>query len=364
MTDGLYSDGTVNNSDGYNIKLNYVKNMKNVKNLNKLFHVNLNSNIEIGSKNDFIDNVDNNDNINDNVIDDVIDDVIDNGYDNSDHNDDNDKVDKTKSDDMDDTIDDTTGDDDIDDIIYDNDYGRNIINKMVDDITDNILDEMNNDDKNIKKNQQLKIKKYKKPIIKFTLYDAVKTVDERSLYAKVNRYFRTKCTDDQIYKMIRIINNEDTTSLRLLNWFAMKHSATMEALQIAHDDGNIELFDVKISYKARLKTHSKKYFDPFRRGKRFDYYYDKKDDSKFIETTLCQLNFFRWLFMHNLMDYVDNNFEYLKQKMGIYEKKKKDTKKKEKEKIKKTIVKNKKEDIKVKIKRFNDNDSSKLVIII
>ena len=354
MTDGQYSDSTVtNNSDGYNIKLNYVK---NIKNLNKLFHVNLNNTIEASSKNAFVaNNIDNKvDNKVDNNIDDNIDNVdnnVDNNIDVVDNNDESNKVDEIKIDDIDDTIDDTmddTGDDvmddDMDDIIYDDDYDRNIINKMVDDITDNILDEMNNNDKNIKKNQQMKIKKYpiKKPIIKFTLYEAVKTVDERSLYAKVNRYFRTKCTDDQIYKMIRIINNEDTTSLRLLNWFAMKHSATMEALQIAHDDGNIELFDVKISYKARLKTHSKKYFDPFRRGKRFDYYYDKKDDSKFIETTLCQLNFFRWLFMHNLMDYVEDNFENLKQKMGVYEKKRKIPKKKKKKKLKKQSSKIKK----------------------
>ncbi len=201
---------------------------------------------------------------------------------------------------------------------------------------------------------------------KIPLKEAIKTVEERSLYTKIDRFFKTECSDDKIQKMIKIINNEDQISLRLLNWFAMKHSATMESLEIIDEDGNRELFDVKISYRARLNTHSKKYFDPFRRGKRFDYYYDKKNGEKTVETTLCQLNFFRWLFLHDLMDYVEDQFDNLKQKMGSYnnvEKKKKETKK-EKESQKKTIVKNKKEDIKIKVKRFNEDNTSKLVIII
>lgn len=208
----------------------------------------------------------------------------------------------------------------------------------------------------------------KKPIKtkKIPLKDAIKTVEERSLYTTIDRYFKTECSDDKIQKMIKIINNEDQISLRLLNWFAMKHSATMESLEIIDEDGNHELFDVKISYRARLNTHSKKYFDPFRRGRRFDYYYDSRNADKFVETTLCQLNFFRWLFLHDLMDYVDDQFDHLKQKMGSYnnvEKKKKETKK-EKESLKKTIIKNKKEDIKIKVKRFNEDNTSKLVIII
>ena len=43
--------------------------------------------------------------------------------------------------------------------------------------------------------------------------------------------------------------------------------------------------------------------------------------------------------------------------------KRKETKK-ERESQKKTIIKNKKEDIKIKVKRFNEDNTSKLVIII
>lgn len=242
-----------------------------------------------------------------------------------------------------------------------------------DDTSDNISEgtdnqDTNNQDTNNQENNQKTNNKQekKKPIKteKMVLSEAVKTVDERSLFAQVDRFFRT-CPEEKINKMVKIINNEDAISLRMLNWFAMKHSATMESLDVVGPKGNIELFDVKISYRARLNTHSKKYFDPFRRGKRFDYNYDPKDPTKTVETTLCQLNFFRWLIMHNLLDYVANHFNDLKQKMGLHnnvEKKKKETKK-EKEKMKKTIIKNKKEELKISVKRFIDDNTSKLVIV-
>ena len=209
-------------------------------------------------------------------------------------------------------------------------------------------------------NSEVKGKKKCRINEKMSIKEAVKTVDERALYIKVHRYFKTKCTQEQIQKMIDIIINNNIISLRLLNWFAMKYSATMKALEIKKDNGYIELFDVKISYKARLNTHSKKYFDPFRRGKRFDYYYNKNE---YIETTLCQLNFFRWLMLHNLIEYVEKNFNTLKQKMGVYEKNKKILKKEKKNK-KKTVVRNKKEEVRLKVKRFKEEDTTKLVIII
>jgi hypothetical protein len=116
-----------------------------------------------------------------------------------------------------------------------------------------ISEESNSD---IKNNSKKKSRVSEKMCIK----EAIKTVGERALYTKVHRFFRTKCSQKQIQKMIDIIINNDIISLRLLNWFAMKHSATMKAMEVKTKDGKIELFDVKISYKARLNTHSKKIF--------------------------------------------------------------------------------------------------------
>ena len=229
---------------------------------------------------------------------------------------------------------------------------------------DNISDETSDTNK---KSKDSSGKKKIRPIKtkKVALNVAIKTVDERSLYAKVDKFFRTECKEEMITKMINIINNNDPISLRLLNWFAMKHSAVMTPLEVIKND-KIELFDVKISYRARLNSHSKKYFDPFRRGKRFDYYYDPNDKEKCVETTLCQLNYFRWLFLHNLMDYIEDHFDVLKHKMGNFNNVEKEKKKikKQKEKEKSTILKNKKEFQKIKVKKFNEDTTNKVVIVI
>ena len=194
---------------------------------------------------------------------------------------------------------------------------------------------------------------------KLELKDAVSTVDERALYTTIDSFLKKECTQEQLERMIKIIAKEDKISLRLLNWFSMKHSAAMEGLEVQGANGKIEIFHVKISYKARLKAHSKKYFDPFRRGKRFDYYYAQ---DKCIETTLCQLNFFKWLFTYKLIDYVNNNYEMLVKKMAIYEKKKKAQKIKKKEK--KINQKEKKDPPKASIKKFSDDVNTKLILVL
>ena len=199
---------------------------------------------------------------------------------------------------------------------------------------------------------------YKKKELK----EAIKTVDERSLFMAVDRYFKKECTIEQLNRMAKIIEKEDKISLRLLNWFSLKYSAYMQGMEMLSENGKIEIFHVKISYKARLKAHSKKYFDPFRRGPKFDYKYDLNDLATCFETTLCQLNFFRWLFVHKLLVYVDHNYDALIKKMAQFEKKKKDIK------IKKKVLdikeKNKeptrKEETIINIKKFKEDFNVKL----
>lgn len=235
--------------------------------------------------------------------------------------------------------------------------------------TDKTNDEANDEstDKNDNDNESQTSKKGKKRKVKtkkLPLTEALKTVEERALYTKVDKFFRKECSQKDKDKMVKIINNEDELSLRFLNWVGMKHSATMPALEITNPDGTVTYSDVKISYKARLDTHSKKYFDPFRRGARFDYQYDTTDPTKTVETTLCQLNYFRWIIMLGLLKYIEEHEDQLKNKMSSFnasEKKKKEVKK---ENAKKKTIKKKKQELKIKVKRFTEENTSKLVIFV
>lgn len=244
---------------------------------------------------------------------------------------------------------------------YDNDTKSEISSKKNSDQIINNSDITYSENSETSETSSKKKKRKASSENKMKIKDAIKSFEENALFAKINRYFKKTCDKEDIEKMILIINENHEISLRLLNWFAMKYSSTIESLDIIRNNKK-ELFDVKISYNAQLKSHSKKYFDPFRRGTRFDYNYDINDKTKIIETTLCQLNFFMWIFSNKLMDYVEKNFKFLKEKMGNYEKKKKEIKKKE-IKEKKKIVKKKKTIIKDNNK-FNNNVSTKLVIVI
>ncbi len=60
-------------------------------------------------------------------------------------------------------------------------------------------------------------------------------------------------------------------------------------------------FNVYLSYRSQLKAYSKQMFDPFRRRDRMNLYYEPE---KYIETTLGQMNFFRWVIQNGILDYI------------------------------------------------------------
>lgn len=134
---------------------------------------------------------------------------------------------------------------------------------------------------------------------------------EAFYYKMIDRFFRD-CTEEQIVKMLNIINKESEISLRILDWFVTRHSKK----KIDFDLNNDEIFDVHISYKAQLKSYKKTYFDPFRRRKKFYYNYDKNNMKKQVYTTIGQLNFFRWAISNNIIEYVEKNLTQLTKAMN------------------------------------------------
>lgn len=140
---------------------------------------------------------------------------------------------------------------------------------------------------------------------------------ETCCYKDVDKYFKKSgvCT---IKKMIDIIEKESDISLRILDWFVTRYShkndTSYKLRESDPDDINIH-----ISYKAQLKSYKKRYFDPFRRRQKFKYYYDSYDKNgkkKWILTTIGQLNFFRWAFSNNVIDYVEKNHKNISKAMN------------------------------------------------
>lgn len=122
------------------------------------------------------------------------------------------------------------------------------------------------------------------------------------LMLSVSRFFKQK---SNLMQMLPVITGKSRISLRLLDWFVTNYSKKKSTNIIVQTEGNnIMYFNVFLSYKAQLKAYSKHHFDPFRRRDRISFYYEK---DKFIETTIGQLNFFRWAIQNNILEYLNDH---------------------------------------------------------
>jgi hypothetical protein len=152
------------------------------------------------------------------------------------------------------------------------------------------------------------------------------TQKELCYYKMIDNFFTEVCTE-QKQKMIDIVNRDSKIStnlssklsLRLLDFFVTKNTRKNSQMQLLND----EYFDIKISYKSQLKAYKKRYFDPFRRRKKFIYKFKNTENNLEIKTTLGQLNFFKWAFSNNIIDYVEANIIQISNDMVVENKKKK-----------------------------------------
>jgi len=147
---------------------------------------------------------------------------------------------------------------------------------------------------------------------------------------------------------IDILNGNSKISLRLIDWLVTHYSKSNNIQYWIDTKSNIiykkipsnydnayklKKFNLYSDYRAQLKSFSKKYFDPFRRHERISYIIN---ENLTIETTLGQLNFFKWFFKHNIYYFVVNNHHDITNDMSSnsknksYKKKNIETIKKEK----------------------------------
>ena len=86
--------------------------------------------------------------------------------------------------------------------------------------------------------------------------------------------------NDNMEKILPIINGESLVSLRLIDWFATNYSKkNYTVYPLKMKNGENKRFKVYIDYKLKLKAYSKKRFDPF----------------------------FRWALENKILDYINQN---------------------------------------------------------
>jgi hypothetical protein len=113
-------------------------------------------------------------------------------------------------------------------------------------------------------------------------------------------------------KMISIINGTSKISLRIVDWFVTNYSKKNYCV-IENVETN-ERFKVYNDYKLKLKAYSKKKFDPFCRWDRINVPYK---DTMCVQTTLGQLNFFKWTIENKILEYIENNYSTIENDMNL-----------------------------------------------
>ena len=125
-------------------------------------------------------------------------------------------------------------------------------------------------------------------------------------------------------KLLEILKEENKISLRIIDWFVTNYSkknniyysifeTPMKKKTFMHENNKmLKQFNTYHAYKSQLKSFSKKKFDPFCRRDRLTF----DCNGSPIETTIGQLNFFKWAIDNLIIDYIKNNYEEIEDDMN------------------------------------------------
>ena len=121
--------------------------------------------------------------------------------------------------------------------------------------------------------------------------------------------------NDNLDVMLQIINGHSKISLRIIDWFATNYAKkyfTVYAINNEYSKGS-RRFKVYVDYKLKLKAYSKKRFDPFCRWDRITIPYK---NGTFIQTTIGQLNFFKWAIENDIVQYIEQHYDTIENDMN------------------------------------------------
>jgi hypothetical protein len=127
----------------------------------------------------------------------------------------------------------------------------------------------------------------------------------------------------RIEEILPILTGTSPVSLRLIDWFVTNYSKKnnvsyplTEPLPNAATEATIaRQFMVHFHYKRELKAYSKRLFDPFCRRERISF--QVRGQPPIEETTVGQLNFFRWALEKGVVAYILANAADIERDMNV-----------------------------------------------
>lgn len=124
---------------------------------------------------------------------------------------------------------------------------------------------------------------------------------------------------DNLRTMLKVVAGETRVSLRIVDWFVTNYAKKFYTVyNIPADTTSLvpqqdRRFKVYTDYKLKLKAYSKKRFDPFCRWDRINIPYTATSS---IQTTIGQLNFFKWIIDNNVVAHIEANYEEIETDMN------------------------------------------------
>ena len=113
-----------------------------------------------------------------------------------------------------------------------------------------------------------------------------------------------------------IVSDSKKLSIRMVNWFvtnyAKQHFTVYDVPPLKEGQAERRFF-VWTNYKSTEDSYSKQMFDPYCRKQRVLIPYK---EAQSIETTVGQLNFFKWAIMNKVLDYIVNHFDAIETDMS------------------------------------------------
>ena len=167
------------------------------------------------------------------------------------------------------------------------------------------------------------------------MVDLINTSNELLLNSLTSFY-----TNNEEYKIIlkKIINGKHELSLRMIDWLVTRFAKSNNIIYWINDNDDkiynylpenddlikndkFKKITLYLDYRAQLKSFKKFNFDAFRRHKRIFFKINDKTD-EFIETTIGQLNFFKWAFNNKIINYAIDNQKNIYENMSKFSYKK------------------------------------------
>ena len=123
---------------------------------------------------------------------------------------------------------------------------------------------------------------------------------------------------ESMRKMYDIVSGSGM-SLRIIDFLCTNYAKTRDVVYYI----DRKPFNLFLAYKGQLKAYSKMQFDPFRRHERI-HISCPYADTKRLETTVAQLNFFKWAIENKVVEYCIKNLTDIEKIMNLTTKKTKE----------------------------------------